>query len=315
MDLAPAIFQDLATIIRGESGIILGPEKAYLVRHRLEPLIRAANLDNFQTLVKKLHLPAGLKLRNAVIDAITVKETRFFRDPSCFESLLEHVLPAFVREIHDSKRSRRIRIWSAAAATGQEAYSVAMLVRELAASESPGQHEDQVAILASDISTGAIEKAQAARYTPAEVRRGLSEPRLRRHCHLRDDHWHINDAVRRLVRFRSFNLLHPAAELGAFDVILCRNVLIYFDNATRRKTIQHLAAALRPGGWLVLGSAESLYGMEDRFETQIHGRTILYRKPHQLPLEKPHAQPHVSRAVASHFRGGLARPADGRASD
>jgi chemotaxis protein methyltransferase CheR len=282
MDLAPDTFQELAAVIRRESGMLLGPDKSYLVRHRLEPVLRAEKLDSFETLVNRLHMRTGSALCNAVINAITVQETRFFRDQSCFDGLREHVLPECTEMIRNPQRvgaRQRLRIWSAAAATGQEAYSLSMLIREFAASGPGALNENHVTIVASDISPTAIESAKAARYTPAEVHRGLSEARLKEHCHLRGEHWHISEPVRRLVQFRTFNLLHSTATLGAFDVILCRNVLIYFDDPTRRKIIQGLYAALHPGGWLILGSAESLYGMEERFETLIHARAIFYRKP------------------------------------
>jgi chemotaxis protein methyltransferase CheR len=281
MDLAPRNFNELAAIIRRESGIVLCPDKAYLVRHRLEPLVRRLELDGFDTLVKRLHLRTGAPLRTAVIDAITVKETSFFRDPSCFNALREHVLPACAAIFQDPLPAggrRRIRFWSAAAATGQEAYSLAMLLREFAAGPG-GFDESRASILASDISAVAIEFAKAARYTPADVRRGLSNSRLHTHCHLRGTHWHINESVRRLVQFCTFNLLRAPTDLGPFDLILCRNVLIYFDEPTRRTLCRNLYDALQPGGWLVLGAAENLYGMEDRFQPLIHARSIIYRKP------------------------------------
>jgi chemotaxis protein methyltransferase CheR len=280
MELSPQSFRELSGIIHHESGIVLGTDKAYLVRHRLEPLVRSEGLDGFDELVKKLRMRNRTGLCNVVIDAITVKETQFFRDQSCFNGLLHHVLPACALTLRNPARGRqRIRIWSAAAATGQEAYSIAMLVREFIATNADGVKEAQFNIMGSDISAAAIESAKAGKYSNAEVQRGLSEARLQQHFHRRGERWIISEPVRRLVQFRTFNLLHPPTELGAFDLILCRNVLIYFDDATRRKICRGLYSVLQDGGWLVLGSAESLYGMEERFETLIQGKTILYRKP------------------------------------
>src|SRR4029079_14320052 len=149
--------------------------------------------------------------------------------------------------------------------TGQEAYSVAMLVREFIASNAPcGLKESGISIVASDISEAAIETAKAGTYTQSELHRGISESRLRQHFHHRGSTWRIDESLGKMVQFRTFNLLHTTAELGAFDLILCRNVMIYFAEPLRRKICRALYGALQDGGWLALGSAESLYGMEDR---------------------------------------------------
>jgi chemotaxis protein methyltransferase CheR len=276
VELAPHTFRELTQLIRAETGIVLGPEKTYLVRHRLEPLVRSEGLAGFIDLVRQLRLHPGAALRDAVIDAITVKETQFFRDPSFFDVLLEHVLPACAAGKGDGGR---VRIWSAAASTGQEAYSVAMLVRELRAAKPGALDESRVSILASDISPAAIRSATTGLYDRSEVGRGLSAARLQRHFHQHGVAWHVEDSLRRMVQFRTFNLLHASAEIGGFDLILCRNVLIYFDEAARRQVSRALFTALRDGGCLALGSAESLYGMEEQFETIMHGKSILYRKP------------------------------------
>lgn len=278
MELPANTFKELADVIYTESGIVLGPEKVYLVRHRLEPLVRSEGLGSFDDLVRQLRMRPGTALQNAVIDAMTVKETQFFRDHAFFDALLEHVLPACATAMR--KGRHRLRIWSAAASTGQEAYSVAMLVREfISGSTAGGLDEGRISIVASDISAAAIEFAKAGRYTKAELHRGVSESRVRKHFHHRGEFWHVDESLARMIRFRTFNLLKTTAELGAFDLILCRNVMIYFDDTLRRKICRALFDALQEGGWLALGSAESLYGMEDRFETIVLGKTILYRKP------------------------------------
>ncbi len=281
MELAPRTFLELAAIIRHESGIALADDKSYLVRHRLEPLVRSEGLDSFDRLAQRLRARGANGLRNAVIDAITVKETRFFRDHAYFDAVAKHVLPACVSVLSVSPKARhRVRIWSAATATGQEAYSLAILVREfLETSSQSGLKEGQFNILASDISEKAIESAKAATYSKSEVHRGLSESRLHQYFHRRGERWSVDESLRRMVQFRTFNLLKPPTEVGAFDLILCRNVLIYFDEAIRRRICRGLYTVLHDGGWLVLGSAESIYGMDDRFETIIQGKTILYRKP------------------------------------
>ena len=279
MNLSPDTFTTLAGIIRRESGIILGPEKSYLVRHRLAPLIASEKLQDFDALARLLATRASARLSNALIDAITVKETRFFRDAACFDALRDHVLPACADLLGKQGKGRsRIRFWSAATATGQEAWSLAMLLNEFAASSEEAPSESHFTILATDISAGALETAKSGRYTPSQVHVGLSDARLHQHFRKHGTHLQVADPLRRLVQFRIFNLLDSPAHLGQFDLILCRNVLIYFDDATRRRICQGLYAALVPGGWLSLGSAESLYGLEDRLETIIHGKAILYRK-------------------------------------
>jgi chemotaxis protein methyltransferase CheR len=285
MELPPNIFRELAKLIHDESGMVLGPEKAYLVRHRLEPLVREEGLADFAGLVHRLRTRASARLRDALIDAITVKETQFFRDQAYFDAIRSHVMPTIVAALARPGSGRqRARIWSAAASTGQEAYSVAILARESMGNDAGSAvDERRLSILASDISSEAIDKASAGLYTQAEVRRGLSEARLHQHFRRRGELWSVEESLRRMVQFRTFNLLNSPTELGAFDLILCRNVLIYFDDATRRRICLGLCGALHDGGWLALGSAESLRGMEDRLETVLVGKAILYRKPLRAP--------------------------------
>lgn len=281
MELSPQAFGVIAGMIHGESGIRLGVEKVYLLRHRLTPLIRAQGLSGFDQLAEKVRTQTGARMRQQVIDAITVKETRFFRDQGCFEAIAEYVLPRCAGLLDGAgKPHRRVRIWSAAGSTGQEAYSLAMLAIEFAEANAAAL-KDAVPfnVMGSDISEDAVNYAKAGHYSDAESHRGLSAERLR--CFFRRHgtaRWSVTDAVRRLVQFRMFNLLRSPESLGPFDLILCRNVLIYFDDATRRRVIRGLYGALADGGWLVLGSAESLYGLDHQFETIVRGKTILYRK-------------------------------------
>lgn len=277
MELTPQTLIALAGLIREDSGISLGPDKSYLLRHRLAPVVRNHQLAGFDQLVDRMRLRTGSALRQAVIDAITVKETRFFRDHGCFEAIAQHVLPA----LFGANRSRRrLRIWSAAASTGQEAYSLAILASEFSeAHPSTMKGAVPCTILGSDVSDEAIQRAKLGRYSDAEAHRGLSAERLRRFFHRQGEGpWSARETLRQLVQFRQFNLMKSPEMLGPFDLILCRNVLIYFDDATRRKVCRGLHTALSDGGWLVLGSAESLYGIDHRFETIVSGRSILYRR-------------------------------------
>lgn len=281
MELSRETFRELTELIHRLCGLVIGQNKMYLVRHRLEPLIRDCGLDGFEHLLQRLQTRDGARLRDSIVEAITTKETSFFRDQSLFKAIRQQVLPACATLLNrpDAKR-HRIRMWSAASSTGQEAYSLAMLVREFVESQGSGDLQaNQFTILASDISADAIETAKAGRYNRSQVARGLSDEQLERHFHCRGSHWLPKEPVRRLVQFWQFNLLESPAELGVFDLILCRNVLIYFDEPTRKRICRALYGILQDGGWLVLGAAESLYGMDDRLETVKVGRILLYRKP------------------------------------
>ena len=281
MELSRETFQELSQLIHRLCGLVVGHDKMYLVRHRLEPLVREGGLTGFEHLLQRLQTRESTRWRDAIVEAVTTKETSFFRDQALFKAIRQQVLPPCADLLdRPGARRHRIRIWSAAASTGQEAYSLAMLVRDFVdGHESRGMKADQFTILASDISTDALETAKEGLYTRSQVARGLSEGLLDRHFVRRGDRWVVKEAVRRLVQFRRFNLLESPSELGAFDLILCRNVLIYFDETTRRKVCQGLYALLQDGGWLVLGAAESLYGIHDRMESVKAGRVILYRKP------------------------------------
>lgn len=278
MELSQQSFQELARLVHRLCGLVIGDDKAYLVRHRLEPVVRGCGLDSFDSFMERLQSRTGAHLHDAIIEAITTKETSFFRDPWLFDAILKHVLPERAAELKRSPERRCLRLWSVGTATGQEAYSLAMLIREFIDAGGEGLRDNQFAVLASDISAEAIKVAKAASYSRTEVSRGIPEQRLDRHFHHRGNHWHVADALRSLVQFRRFSLLDMPADLGPFDIILCRNVLIYFDDPTRKRVCRDLHRLLHRGGWLALGSAESLYGIDSGFETIKHGRAVLYRK-------------------------------------
>jgi chemotaxis protein methyltransferase CheR len=276
MDLPGPAFDELRRLIRGLCGVTLSEEKAYLIRYRLEPVVRDNGLSGFEELARRLREPGGAALQEAVVEAITTGETAFFRDGHPFEAFRRHVLPDL------AARGRRVRLWCAAVATGQEAYSVAMTVAEfVGANRGRGVGEGTFSVLATDISARALAVARAGEYTRQEGARGLSAAQLARHFERRGERWAVRESVRQLVEFRRANLVQPFAALGAFDAIFCRNVLIYFDDDTRRRICTQLQAALVEGGWLLLGSAESLYGMSDGLEQVRLGDSLFYRRPPQ----------------------------------
>jgi chemotaxis protein methyltransferase CheR len=277
MQLSPQTLAELTRLIRQWTGLALGPDKEYLIRHRLAPVIRSCGFGGYDELLLRLQSDAATRLRDAVVEAITTKETSFFRDAWLFEALLGQVLPDLARRFKAGKSPMRpIRICSAGTSTGQEAYSLAILVHEFLDSARREPKNYDFNITAVDISAEAIDAAKTGLYSVHEVERGLSESRLQRFFQRHGEGWQVIEPVRRLVQFRTFNLLRPAAELGALDLILCRNVLIYFDEPTRAQVCRGLRGALRDGGWLAVGSAESLHGIGVDLDPVKFGRAMIY---------------------------------------
>ncbi len=282
MELTPAAFDDLRRSIHRLCGIVLSEDKEYLIRHRLEPVVRQSGCRSFDEFRGRLAGDGGSQLQEAIIEAITTQETAFFRDRHPFDALRQQILPELVRSRRAAGGTprRAIRIWCAAAATGQEPYSLAILLHELAAASPPGgPRPEDFAIVATDVSAQALAAATAAAYEQRQVDRGLTASQIHKYFEHCGDRWVARPALRKLVEFRRLNLIQPFSGLGTFEVILCRNVLIYFDDATRRKICDQFFAMLTDGGWLLLGSAENLYGISDRFVSVRFGDTLVYRKP------------------------------------
>lgn len=259
------------------SGLVLGPEKAYLVRGRLESVARAEGFADVPALLAAIRKGAPDRLHQRCVDALATHESSFFRDAAPFEVLKSDVLPALL-ERRDS--ARRIRIWCAACSSGQEPFSVAMLIQELAALKGARDVE----ILATDFSEPILAKAREGLYSDFEVRRGLSPERLQRWFHREGDAWRIDDKLRRMVTFKSHNLLSGSVALGQFDIVFCRNVLIYFEPERKRFVLNELARAMTPEGALLLGSAETILGLTDALQP-MPGARGLFRSS-QPPLAK-----------------------------
>jgi chemotaxis protein methyltransferase CheR len=208
-----------------------------------------------------------------VVEAITTNETSFFRDVHPFDALREAILPELT-----TGTTRSLRIWSAAASTGQEPYSVAMLLRE----HFPNVPD--ASILATDLSRDVLAKAASGRFTQAEVNRGLPARLLVKHFDRDGLEWQVKERVRRMVEFRQLNLARPLPPLPTMDVVLLRNVLIYFDAATKASVLRQMARVLHPGGYLFLGSAETTYGLDAQWERVAVGRCVLYRLARKEPV-------------------------------
>jgi chemotaxis protein methyltransferase CheR len=266
----PRDFDYLACLIREQSGIVLTPDKLYLVESRLMPVMREMNCNDLGAVVNKLR-GGDSKLSQQVVDAMTTNETLFFRDTKPFETLKSEVFPALLAA---RSAGQKIRIWSAACSTGQEPYSIALLLEEERARFNPDRFE----ILATDLSPSVLKKASAGVYSQFEIQRGLPVQMLIKHFQKDGDRWILHENMRKRVTFRPFNLLQDPAVLGPCDVILCRNVLIYFDNETKTRILDRMARILRPDGVLILGGSESTLGISERFAPMAGQRSVYVLK-------------------------------------
>ena len=287
VDLSPEDFDIIRDYIHRVSGIAFNREKMYLIQQRLEPLVRAAGCKDFSELSRKLVHDDSVGLRNDVILSITTNETSFFRDVHPFEAFRTTILPELADRIRRRKAAfpgggspTKAHILSTGASTGQEPYSIAMLVHEFTAGR-PGSDlaPDDFNILATDISKKVLQKAMAGEYTKSEVDRGLSEKRQAAFFTESGKIWRLRDAIRNRVRWHQLNIIEPYAIFGIkCDVIFCRNMMIYFDDATKRRVFDTLFRLLTDEGYLFLGAMESTYMLTDKFESVRMGETLVYRK-------------------------------------
>lgn len=262
-------FDHLCAQVRARSGLVLGPDKAYLVASRLDSVARAAGLASVPALLSRLRADASDPLVERCVEALATHESSFFRDAAPFERLATEILPALIAR---RRSSRSLRIWCAACAAGQEPYSLAMLLLEQGAALAGWRLE----ILATDLSRPILARARAGLYSSFEARRGLSPERLQRWFAAEGEGWRVVPKVQALVSFREHNLLSGTAGLGVFDLILCRNVLIYFDSLAKAKVLDGLALRLAPDGALLLGGAETVLGLSSKLCAAEGGRG-LYR--------------------------------------
>ncbi len=244
--------------LQARAGIFLTPEKVYLLNTRLTPLCRTLGFDTLEDYTRHLKSVTDKSALTQMIEAMTTNETSFFRDVRPFQHLKENILPALMACRGDM---RRLRIWSAACSTGQEAYSIAMTVRE----HLPEKAGWKVDIIGTDIADHVLAQAQSGLYNNFEIQRGLSMPQIVRHFDQKGNDWVIKDELRRMVQFSHFNLLDNPAKLGRFDVIFCRNVLIYFSAETKLKVLRTLYNSLHEDGVLLLGSCENVMSAQSGF--------------------------------------------------
>ncbi|MBU0726077.1 MAG: protein-glutamate O-methyltransferase [Alphaproteobacteria bacterium] len=257
--MKPEDFTLLANLVRDQSGLVLTQEKIYLLESRLMPVARSFNLKTLEELVQIIRQRNDSQVVKAVVDAMTTNESLFFRDMKPFNQLKDLVLP---RLMEKRQSTRRMRIWSAACSSGQEPYSIAMMLKE-ETRLSAGWKFD---ILATDLSLAMVERAKSGVYSQFEVQRGLPINYLVKYFKQDGDKWRIDSALRENIQFKTYNLLHDLSPLGQFDIVFCRNVLIYFDQPTKAKVLEAISKRMAPDGILYLGGAETVLGISDRFQ-------------------------------------------------
>ena len=257
--MTPFDYEYLRKLLRARSGLVLSADKHYLVESRLLPVARRAGLFNLTGLVSRLKGADAEPLIVEVVEAMTTNESLFFRDKVPFEHFRDTILPALMNA---RASNRRIRIWCAAAATGQEPYSLAMGLKEMG-KDLKGWRVD---ILATDLSTEVLEKAKSGIFSQFEVQRGLPVLMLIKYFSQVGEMWQIAPEIRGMVKYQPLNLLNDFSHLGTFDVVFCRNVLIYFDQQTKIDVLDRIAKITEPDGFLALGAAETVVGLTGSFK-------------------------------------------------
>jgi chemotaxis protein methyltransferase CheR len=265
--ISRANYRFLQENVYSQAGIVLEEDKRYLFETRLAPLARQFGLDSVNDLCALLRATRDTARLRQVVEAMTTNETYFFRDPAHYDAIRTVLLPQLMEERRDTKR---LSFWSAASSTGQEAYSLAMLLLE------NGCSDWNIQILGTDFSSEVVDRAQSGTFQQIEVNRGLPVSLLAKYFHRSGVNWQLSEPVRRMARFETIDLRASMGSLGPFDLVFCRNVMIYFDAATKSKILQELHGTLFRGGWLLLGGAETASGFEEWFEKQTVGGAVVY---------------------------------------
>ena len=253
-------FDFICQILKQRSGLVLGNDKAYLLESRLLPVARKYRLASFEDLVRLIRSKGDEAVIKDVVEAMTTNESFFFRDTKPFDQFKQIVLPTMMA----ARTSKQIRIWSAACSSGQEPYSLAMILSEMSAQLAGWKIE----IVGTDLSTEILDRAKEGVYSQFEAQRGLPINLLVKYFTQTGDRWQINQKIRSMVQYREFNLLNDPRPLGRFDVVFIRNVLIYFDQPTKTRILGAMAKRLAPDGALLLGGAESVFGLSEAFKNR-----------------------------------------------
>ncbi len=271
-ELSHAQYSEFAQFLEQQCGIVLGENKAYLVRSRLMPIVRENRFSTLAELLSKVVQSARGELAIKVVDAMTTNETLWFRDRYPFELMEKQLLQMLAQS------KRKLRIWSAACSSGQEPYSLAMLVKEFK-KKNPSAFPQGVEIIATDLSSDMLTRAKQGKYDMLSIGRGLPDHMRNQYfTATHDGFMQLSLDIKSMVQFRSLNLLNQYSELGSFDVVFCRNVLIYFSAANKRKILQQIAASLQSQGILFLGASESISEVTEIFELVRCSPGLYYRK-------------------------------------
>lgn len=264
--MTPQDYNYLQTVLKVRSGLVLSEDKQYLVENRLIPLARRLGLNGVSELVVKMKSNVESVIVD-VVEAMTTNETFFFRDKLPFDHFREAIMPAL---LNARKMKKSIRIWCAASSTGQEPYSLAMILKDMSAQLAGWRVE----IVATDLSEAVLEKSRAGVFSQFEVQRGLPIQMLVKHFTQTNEVWQLSPEIRSMVQFKQLNLLHDFSHLGSFDVIFCRNVLIYFDPEMKTNVLRRLGNMIERDGFLVLGAAETVVGLSSAFNPHADRRGL-----------------------------------------
>lgn len=258
----------LCRTIYENSGIVLDESKSYLIESRLAAVVRTEGLDTLDSLCKLMKAVSGSALRGKVVEAMTTNETLFFRDLRPFEALRDYVLPELT-----AAGGKELRIWSAAASSGQEAYSLAMLWKEM------NVPLWDLRILGTDLSEEMLNRCRVGRYRQLEVNRGLPARYLIKYFQPVETDWVISPELRAMAEWKKFNLMDDMSPLGSFDIVFCRNVLIYFDQETKASILRRIRKRLKRGGYLILGLSETTLNLDPVYERKMLGSAVVYQNP------------------------------------
>ena len=270
----PSDYEFLSDFLMKASGLNLGEGKAYLLESRLIPVAQSLGLSGIEELVQAIKTMPTPQLKTSIIEAMTTNETLFFRDKKPFDELANLMMPKILEA---KKLQRKVRIWCAASSSGQEPYSIAMQLKENIPELSAGWN---VEIVATDLDNQILAKAKEGQYTQFEVQRGLSIQMLMKYFEKNDQGWQIKPEIRSCITWKQLNLLDNFSHLGQFDVIFCRNVLIYFDTDRKKQILDRMATQLPKHGYLVLGGAETVLGICDSFNRAKDFRAAVYNPAH-----------------------------------
>jgi chemotaxis protein methyltransferase CheR len=296
--VTPFDYDYLRRLLKDRSGLILSADKEYLVESRLLPVARRRGLASLSDLVQKLKAPGADALLVEVVEAMTTNETFFLRDKVPFDHFRQSIMPSLLAA-RDTRK--RIRIWCAAASTGQEPYSLAMCLKEMADKVAGWRFE----IIATDLSNEVLDKAKAGIYSQFEVQRGLPIQMLLKHFTQIGETWQISAEIRAMVQYRMLNLLEDFSSLGMFDLVFCRNVLIYFDQQTKVNVLERIRRLTEQDGFLVLGAAETVVGLTDVFRPMTDQRGVYAPNGSPALVTAPRPMPKFDMPATARFASAM----------